>query len=148
MTDPAVIESDAGPTQLIFTISRRGDTSGTVTLDWTTVDDTAIAASDYVADFGQLVFSDPGVNQQIVTVVVNGDANDEPDETLHLDLTLAAGAALIADSAPQGVILNDDTKILIDDVMVTEGDQTTRFIDAFVTNHSRQGQLLTLDTST
>ena len=109
VSDPIVVEGDSGETQMVFRISRRGDTAGTVVLDWTTLDGTAMAGTDYVATSGQVVFSDPTVNEIDIPVLVNGDADGEWAETLHLELALGSGTALIADPLALGTIVDDDT---------------------------------------
>lgn len=104
----AVTEGNSGTRQLVYTIELdRAVTAadGPVTINFRTVDGTATSADDYVATAGQVTF---GVGQRFatVTVQVNGDARQEADETLQLELT---GAALR--NGPEllnGVILNDD----------------------------------------
>lgn len=128
---PSIVEGNSGSSALMFTATRRGDTTGSVTIDWSTSDGTATAESDYTAASGQCVF-DAGETQQSIPILVNGDADDEGHETLLVALQLVSGTATIADPTAQGTILNDDTSITIDDATVTEGDESIRFIDAFV----------------
>ena len=87
--------------------ARRGDASQSLTLDWSTEDGTATAGSDYVAASGQVVFG-VGVTQQTVSIVVNGDAVGEADETLYLNLLVASGSATVADAKSQATLQNDD----------------------------------------
>ena len=128
----ATIEGNSGTSQLVFTVTRAGDTSGEVTVDWSTSDDTAAASTDYVSAYGQLTFTPSGANQQTIIVDVNGDILTEPHETMRLDLQVTAGVATLSDGSALGTILNDDTSITIDDATVTEGDESISFIDAFV----------------
>ncbi|MFV2067055.1 MAG: tandem-95 repeat protein, partial [Pirellulales bacterium] len=131
ISDPSIVEGNSGSSALVFTATRRGDTTGTVTIDWSTADGTATAGTDYVAASGQVIFN-PGETQQSFSVLVNGDTDQEGDETLQVGVQLASGTASIADPTAQGIILNDDTSITIADATVTEGDESISFVDAFV----------------
>lgn len=104
----AVVEGDSGNSQLVFTIELdRAVTAadGPVTLNFRTLDGSALAASDYVASAGTVTFA---VGQRFATVVVQvtGDNRQELDETLQLELT---GAKLRNPvELLNGVVLNDD----------------------------------------
>ena len=127
-----VLEGDAGTTNLEFTVARQGDTSGVATVDWATSDGTATTDdNDYLAASGQVSFAD-GVTQQTVSITVNGDAVEEAHETLKVTLSNPS-VGTIVDANGAGTILNDEASISIDDVSATEGDESIRFIDAFVT---------------
>nr|AFI78505.1 serine proteinase precursor protein [uncultured bacterium ws156A7] len=123
ISDPSVIEGNSGTSSLVFAVTRRGDTTDGITLNWSTEDGTATAGSDYSAASGQVVFS-AGETQHSISVTVNGDTDDEDNETLLVTLDLVSGTATIADPTAQGTILNDDTVVFIGDVTVTEGDTT------------------------
>jgi hypothetical protein len=70
-------------------------------------DGTATAASgDYIAASGTVTFN-PGETNKTVTVLVNGDASFESDETFFVNL-LNSTNAIIADAQGTGTITNDD----------------------------------------
>ena len=94
-----------------------------MTVDFTTVDGTAIAAvDDYVATSGTLRF-DPGTTTQTIAVMVMGDLTVEADELFTVELT-AASDATISDGSGDATILNDDSAILmIDDVTQSESNE-------------------------
>ena len=98
---------------MVFTVTRRGDTSGIVSVDWMTRDVTATSGSDYVAAAGQIVFDDPAVNEKSITVVVSGDSLFEGDETFLVELFDADGA-MIADRQSLATILDDDSVLFFD----------------------------------
>ena len=125
-----VIEGDSGLTDLVFTVSRLGDTSGTSLVDWATANGTATSGSDYVGNAGQITFN-PGDTRKTLTVSVNGDTLEESHETVFLNLSNAIGAALV-DNLAVGTILNDDASVLINDTAAVEGDESTLFIDQFI----------------
>ncbi|HET9867235.1 MAG TPA: Calx-beta domain-containing protein, partial [Nitrospira sp.] len=85
--------------------------SQTVTVNFATADDSAIAGQDYQAVNSQLTFN-PGVTTQTFNVIVVGDEQNEPDETFLVNLSGAVNAE-IADAQGVGTITNDDTIVLI-----------------------------------
>lgn len=139
ISDPSAFEGAAGTTLLAFTVTRHGDDSGAVTLDWSTADGTATAASDYAAASGQITFTAGGPNSQSLVINIVGDAVQEPDETFFIQLTLVSGDATLADAAGQGTIWTDDVQLSINDVSATEGSGTPHYRGPFVegapTNH-------------
>ena len=123
-----MVEGDGGTTELQFTVTRSGDTSGSATVNWATSDGSAMTA-DYVANSGQVVFP-AGETEKTISVTVNGDADEESHETVLVQLSSPSGAALTDDLAV-GTILNDDTSISISDDLVTEEDTSVRFLGEF-----------------
>jgi hypothetical protein len=106
VSDAVVVEGNAGTRSLSFVV-RLSEASGrTVTVDYATLDDTALAGSDYIAKSGTLTFS-PGAISLSVAVMINGDALIEEDEAIHLVLATANNAG-IDNGQGQGLILNDD----------------------------------------
>ncbi|HET7434970.1 MAG TPA: Calx-beta domain-containing protein [Thermoanaerobaculia bacterium] len=65
---------------------------------------------DYAVTSGQVTFA-PGATTQTITVNVNGDATNEPDETFFVNLTNPSGAT-IGDAQAIGTITNDDGTVL------------------------------------
>jgi hypothetical protein len=97
---------------LIVSISRIAGNSGTVTVDYTSSDGTAIAGSDYGAISGTLTFDD-GVNSRTVTVPIIDDMMFEGDETFTLSLGYVAGGAALAEPTVTTVtIIEDDPEPL------------------------------------
>lgn len=115
MNTPTLLEGNSGAAQMVFTVTRVGDVTGNVTLNWSTADGTATAGSDYVAASGQVTFLPAGSNTQTISISVNGDLNQEPNETFYIDLQLASGTALLADTDGQGTIVDNETKFYVVD---------------------------------
>jgi hypothetical protein len=63
-----------------------------VTVHWATADGTA-DWTDYLADSGTLTIA-PGQSSARIGVLIKGDALDEPDETVYVDLSDANGATI------------------------------------------------------
>ena len=126
---PSILEGDSGTATLTFTATRRGDTTGSVTLDWSTADGTAAAGSDYSAASGQVVF-DPDETQKSIGVTVYGDTDGESHETLFVNLAVVVGSATLGDDSALGTILNDDGTISVGDAIAVEGDENMYFVDS------------------
>jgi hypothetical protein len=133
INNPSVVEGAAGTTAPVtFTVQRTGSLSGSLSVNWTTADDSATSANaDYVAASGTLLFAD-GEATKTVQVTVNGDNTVEPTESFELLVTPAGGTAVMG----LATIVTDDVSISINDVTITEGDAAIRFLDNFVSEGS------------
>jgi hypothetical protein len=116
----SVTEGHSGTTNALFTVSLNASSGQTVTVDYTTADGSAaVADGDYAATSGSLTFA-PGTTTQPVTVVVNGDAGLEGDETFAVDLSGATNAT-VADARGVATIVNDDATSLVQFSAATYG---------------------------
>ena len=114
INDISVTEGNAGTTtSATFTASLSSASTSTVTVDYATADgggskggSWATAPSDYLAASGMLTFA-PGDTSESITVTVNGDATDEPDEAFNVVLSSPTNAT-IGDGTGTGTILDDD----------------------------------------
>jgi hypothetical protein len=143
-----VVEGHGGPVEMTFTVTLSEPSTQTVTVDFATADGTAVAGSDYQATSGTLTFS-PGQTAQTITVLVNGDALNEPDETVLVNLTAATHAA-IAGSQGVGLIVNDDPvpALSVGDVTVGEGQSGTTSALFTVSLSAASGQTVTVGFAT
>ncbi len=124
-------EGDADSSDFEFAVTRTGDTSTQLMVDWTTANGTAIAGEDYTADSGTLVF-DPGITSLPITISVNGDSTPENDENFFVNLTAVTGDATIGNGQGTGTIENDDAPpgpaaITVTDNSGADGDAQLRF---------------------
>jgi hypothetical protein len=74
----------------IITVNRSGPTAGTVLVDFSTQDGTAVAGADYTAVSRTLTFA-PGVRTQTVSVPILQDTLAEGTETVNLQLLNVRG---------------------------------------------------------
>ncbi len=93
--DATVTEGSGGTTIATFTVTLSSASPVTVTVDFATADGTATAPADYTATSGTLTF-DPGQTSKPVSVVINGDLLDEPNETFFVNLSNPSRGAVIA----------------------------------------------------
>jgi hypothetical protein len=116
INDATVAEGSSGA----FTVTLYPESAYTVTVEYTTGDDTAVSGSDYVTVSGTLVFV-PGETEKRIEVEAQDDTLDEQNEVFSVNLS-AAESADIADSQGRGTITDDDPlpSLSIDDLTVKE----------------------------
>jgi hypothetical protein len=105
---PSIIEKNSGEpaNNASFQIQLSGKSATAVTVNYTTVNGTAIAGSDFTATSGQLTFATGSTTPQTILVPITPDNIFEPDETFSLQLSNPIGASI---SSPfTATILNDD----------------------------------------
>src|SRR5579864_213508 len=126
--DPSVVDGSGGSaTPVTFTIARTGSLSGSLTVNWATADDTAIAGTDYVAASGTVTFAD-GQATQTVTVTTLDNNNLNPNLDFKLIATPAGGNSIMG----LATIINDDAAISVSSDTATEGGTAIRSLGAFV----------------
>lgn len=117
-------EGPAGTTSILtFQVGLTQSLAETITVDFTTADDTAMVSDlDYVPVSGRLTFA-PGVTMQTISVSVNGDDTIEMDEQFFVNLSNASNNVLIETAQGIGFIPNDD----MPPVPVSQYDITVNF---------------------
>lgn len=110
INDVTMTEGNSGVTNMVFTVTRTGSTSGAVGVDWV-IDFGANSASHQdmstAALSGTISFAD-GQSTATITVPIDGDTTVEPNETFIVGLTNPTGGATISDATGTGTITNDD----------------------------------------
>jgi hypothetical protein len=124
VSNPSVVNG-AGP--VTFTITRTGSLSGSLTVNWTTADDTATAGTDYVAASGTVTFAD-GQATQTVQVTTLNDTTPEQNEDFELIATPSGGTSVMG----VATILTDNTNISVSNASAVEGSNTLKFLDHFI----------------
>lgn len=102
----SVNEGNSGTTPATFTVTLDQPSPKPVTVNYATANGTATAPADYVAANGTVTFA-PGQTSKQITVLVNGDTVDEPNETFTVNLSSASGAG-ISGATGVGTIIDDD----------------------------------------
>jgi len=110
INDLTITEGAGGTSVANFTLSLSAASANTVTVNYATADNTAVAGSDYAATSGTVTFT-PGQQSRTVSVSINGDTTFEPNETFFVNLTSPTNAT-ISDSQGVGTIVDDDAPVL------------------------------------
>ena len=128
INNPSILEGDTG-TNIAFNIVLSKPSPQAVTVNYSTFDGSATQPSDYALTSGTLIFA-PGETSKTIDIAINGDAQNEPNETFTVRLSNLVGAFFPPFSPNPyfgtATILNDDTpKISIKPVTIKEGDAGT-----------------------
>ena len=123
INDVTVTEGNTGTVNTTFTLGLSAAYSQPVTIHYKTADGSATAGSDYMASSGDVTF---GIGQTIktITIAALGDRLAEPTENFVVNLSAPINAT-IADGQGIGTILDNEPRISINDVTVTEGNTGT-----------------------
>jgi hypothetical protein len=100
----SVVDEAAGSATI--SVRRTGNTTGTQAVAYATSDASA-TSDDYTPSFGTLAFG-PGETSKTFAVPVEGDAADEPWETVNLTLSGATGGAALGTPASGTLTIVDD----------------------------------------
>jgi len=120
-------EGTGGTTNFTFTLTLSSPVSQSVTVNYSTADNSATAAdADYTPVVSGTATFSPQSTTTTITIVVNPDTKFEPNEDFFVNLTTPQFAT-IADPQAVGTILNDDSQptINIGDYSAAEGDAGT-----------------------
>ena len=107
ISSTSIIEGNSGTSNASFVVTLSAPQTQNVTVAYSTLDGSATAPKDYLAQSASLTFA-PGVTQMTIAVPVVGDTIDEDNNQFYVRLSSPVGAAL---DVSQGACLiqNDDT---------------------------------------
>jgi Calx-beta domain/FG-GAP-like repeat len=119
INDVTVTEGNTGAALAGFIVTLSVASTEVITIAYATGDGTGAAGSDFSSTSGIVTFA-PGETSQTITVAVIGDRLGEPNETFVVNLSSPTNAT-IADGQGVGTILDDEPRISVNNVTVTEG---------------------------
>ncbi len=96
-----------GNTKVAAEIIRAGDPTRRVTVDYSTVNETAVAGQDFVGINGTLTF-EPGERKKTVLIEIRDDSTRETNETCRLVLVNPSERTQLGDHANEKVTIIDD----------------------------------------
>ncbi len=145
ITDVTAPEGDTGTAITTFTVILSAASTQTITFDFATANNTAIAPGDYNAQTGTLTFA-PGQTAKTITVLVQGDLLDEANETYFVNLSNPTNAT-ITDAQGQGTILDNDAPpvLSVADTSLIEPDTGTANLIFTVTLSAISGKTVRVD---
>ncbi|HEX5218841.1 MAG TPA: Calx-beta domain-containing protein, partial [Verrucomicrobiae bacterium] len=104
--DAAILEGDAGTTNLIFNVRLATPPFTNASIRFATANQTALAGQDYFSTNGVLTFA-PGVTTQSFAVRIIGDLLNETNKTFAVNLSNPTNLTIIKGQAI-GTIVNED----------------------------------------
>ena len=148
INDLTIVEGNAGTSSATFNVLLSPASSQTVTVNYSTANNSASAGTDYEAASGTLTFA-PGQQSQPVSITINGDTALESNESFNVNLAGPVNAT-IGDGQGVGTILNDDGQpsLSINDVSVTEGISGTTTATFTVSLSATSTQTVTVNYAT
>ena len=148
VNSPTVTEGDSGSTNMNFTVSLSPASNRNVAVVFGITGGTATSGTDYRTSLRnnriRLRFS-PGQTSKTITLAVQGDRLDEPDETVVVGLSGVGFGARIGTGTGTGTITDDDDPptISIDSPTVAEGDSGSTNMTFTVSLSATSGRLVT-----
>jgi hypothetical protein len=129
--DMTVLEGNTGVQNALVTVNLTEPHGNSVTVNYSTVDGSAKAASDYNAVSGKLTFAKNEMSKSI-SIPIRGDRVVEPDEYFSVRLSNAKGAK-IADDMGFVTIMDNEPRVSISDASQLEGNTGTTSFQFAVT---------------
>ncbi|SIR89146.1 type I secretion C-terminal target domain (VC_A0849 subclass) [Sphaerotilus natans] len=112
INDPAEVNEGDGTNTVTFTVTLSNTSNLPVTVAYTTVDGTALAGADYVAQNGTLTFA-PGETSKTITVTILDDAVYEGPESFLVNLSVPTNSVIL-DGSGTATIKDDGTGTIVD----------------------------------
>ena len=106
IADSSCLEGNVGTTNMLFSVTLAVPSAQTITVNYATADNIALAGKDYLATNGLITFA-PGVTNQTVAVAVIGNTVVESNKTFFVNLSNPINGTLARGTAT-GTIINDD----------------------------------------
>ena len=113
MADSSVKEGTSGLTPMVFTVTRTGTTWLDSSIDFKTINGTALAGVDYEGNSGRIYFA-PNELSKTIKVNVIGNTTPQADRKFSVAISLPSGTnpqpidLIFPAAASQGTILDDD----------------------------------------
>ena len=129
ISDASKAEGNSGSTNTRMALRRTGDISGSATVSYRTVEDTATQDVDFTGVSGATVMFSPGQTTARIDLSIAGDTTVEPDESFHVELFDTTGSGtIISDGTGLVTIITDDfapSYYDVSDATGVESDGTT-----------------------
>ncbi|MCB9419753.1 MAG: hypothetical protein H6667_08110 [Ardenticatenaceae bacterium] len=127
ISDKTLLEGNTGTVNAVFNVTLSPASSSVVTVNYATVNGTAVAGSDYTAVANTLTFGIGETSKQITVPIIGDNIDEGSSESFTVQLSGAVNAN-IDDAQGSGTITDDDTARLSHGVgpSVLEGDSGTK----------------------
>ncbi|MEX0274516.1 MAG: Calx-beta domain-containing protein [Flavobacteriaceae bacterium] len=106
--DDVSVDEDAGTATFTATHTLQS-TGGPFTVNYTTVDGSAIAPADYTSQTGTLSFNGTIGDTEQITITINDDFTFEGDETFSIQFTSSSDGTVNISDTGTGTILDDES---------------------------------------
>lgn len=144
-----IFSSEFDSTQKVK-VSRTGNVSGSISVNFATSDGTATAGADYTATSGTLNFGPGELSKEISIPILRDLLFENGNETFNVNLSSPTGGGVIATPSTTVIIQDMDSKpvILGTPMVITEGDSGTKNLAFEVRLDHPSVQVITVDFAT
>ena len=104
----STLSETSGSYSFTISIDEQPTGSETVTVNYLTLDGTAVAGSDYTSTSGQVVFTSSSPLSETITVPISNDATPEPDENFTVNVDSSGTNFVNVDSATAVLTITDN----------------------------------------
>jgi hypothetical protein len=104
----AVYSVDEDGTSITITATRSGGSQGAVDVDFHTLDDTALAGTDYTTNSGTLSWADEELGNKTFNVSITDNGDEDGNRAFNVLLTNATGSLTIISPSNSVVTIVDD----------------------------------------
>jgi sugar lactone lactonase YvrE len=129
-------------------VSRTGDVSGSISVNFSTSDGTATAGSDYTATSGTLNFGPGELSKNVSIPILNDNLFENGNETFNLNLSSPTNGAIVTTPSTSIIIQDNQSKPQISaasTLRITEGDSGTKNATININLSNASVQVVTLD---
>ncbi|MGE5397714.1 MAG: FG-GAP-like repeat-containing protein, partial [Chitinophagales bacterium] len=99
------VNEDCG--EAVLTVERQWGRDGTATVNYYTLDETAVGGQDYISNVGSLTFAD-GEYSKPLSIPINDDSRGESSETFTVILRRTGGGAALGSINTVDITINDN----------------------------------------
>ncbi|MEO1339646.1 MAG: PQQ-dependent sugar dehydrogenase [Cyanobacteria bacterium J06635_13] len=124
----SILTTDEGAGEINIPVVRTGNLAETVSLDFQTFAETAVAGEDFTAQEGTLTF-EPGETTKNITIAIADDQIVESAETFSITIDNVAGNGTL-DAPRTARITIEDNETPVDAVLLVESDGNTTTAEA------------------
>lgn len=146
----AVTSANENSAVATITVTLLNGSSNPVSVDYSTLNSTAVAGVDYIAKAGTLSFN-PGETSKTFDIQILDDSLDENDEKVIIRLANPTNDALLGEPSVAALSITDDDlppTISINDVNVDEGDSGNRSATFSLSLSAPSGRTVSVDVAT
>lgn len=135
-------EPNTGTSTILFSVRLSAASTLTSTVAYATSDGTATGGVDYQPSNGLVTFL-PGVTNQTISILINGDTLSESNETFFVNLSNATNAEM-SKATGLGTITDNDgnPSLSVSDVTLTEGDSGATLAVFSITLSAASGKIV------
>jgi hypothetical protein len=102
---------DEGCVSATITVTRSGDTTSAVTVDWATSDGTALQRTNYTIGSGTVSLASGETSKNFLVLITKDAYRESPNSALNLTLSNPTGGASLGSTSTATVTIIDDTTV-------------------------------------